>query len=289
MSEQDFIAAILGAARIDEYEGKVFSIGPFGIRVGFAYQQERALNLVYCLVKDGRVSPTHRVLIVGGGLAGVTAKIALHGMGVRDAWLFEKRDDLFKMQHGAQHRNIHPCYNNWPIADYFSPTSNFPFLNWFSSSAASVVDFLNKRWLEIYSPRLTRVRTGHFLKSLDLTSEDPATQRVKATFERADASEFSMVFDRAILATGFGNESDLEHSSIPSYWTPDIVDVVREDEQNKSKIYVSGIGDGGLMDFIRMGFRRDPDCDLALETISHLRHSRYADPLPVMIVGVIRP
>jgi hypothetical protein len=37
LSETDSINFILAAAKIDEFEGSAFSIGPFGIRVGFAY------------------------------------------------------------------------------------------------------------------------------------------------------------------------------------------------------------------------------------------------------------
>jgi hypothetical protein len=276
---------VLAPAKIDEFDSKVFSIGPFGVRVGFTFQQERALNLVHALARDGFITPASRILIAGGGLAGLTAKLALHGMGFGDIWLFEARDDIVKSQHAAMHRMLHPCYNSWPLANHFSPTSNLPFLNWYATSAAEVVSFLRTRWTDLYSKKLSDVRPGYVLTKLELTpGGDAPVQRVLAhVMKKSDESIDKIEFDLAILATGFGTEKDLEYSAVADYWTPDKIDKLREDEDEKRKIFVSGIGDGGLMDFARLSFKNVEESDLAVETISRLRHTKY--DLPRRLLG----
>ena len=280
---------VLAAAKIEELREKAYSVGPFGIRVGFAYQQERALNLAYALVKSGKIAPSHKVLVAGGGLAGATVRMALKGMGIGDVSLYEARDSILTEQHAAEHRAVHPCYNNWPLANYFSPTSNFPFLNWFSANAATVVSFLSRRWDEIYFRDLTSVKTGYVLKGMELEDKDDPDSRIEATFENPNKTRETLFFDRAVLALGFGVEKDLNYSFIGSYWSPDNLDVVREDKNDNRRIVVSGIGDGGLMDFVRLSFRRDPERDLAIEAISYLRHSSYFQPRTSLLESAHRP
>jgi hypothetical protein len=269
------VDAILAAANVEQYAGKVFSIGPFGIRVGFTYQQERALNLVYALVKDTRIAVGHKILVVGGGLSGITAKIALHAMGYGKVHLIEALDDILMVQQDATHRMLHPCYNNWPLVDRFSPTSDLPFLNWYSASASKVTSFLRTRWEKIYSGTLSRIRVKHSLKHLKLT---PDKNRVIAQIESIASNLISdEEFDLVILATGFGDEQDLRLSAVRGYWEPDRITSLRSATKSH-RVFVSGIGDGGLMDFARLAFKAVPDSDLAIETISRLRHSRYQHP-----------
>lgn len=277
------IDLVLATAKLSEYEGIVYSIGPFGARVGFAFQQERALNLVHALFDAKKIVPKHRVLIVGGGLAGLTAKLALHGMGVGNVFLYEALDELVKSQHDARHRMVHPCYNNWPLAERFSPTSDLPFLNWFAANAAEVVGFLRGRWETLYSRNLSQIFQGK-LTELKLTSN---RKQVVASLEiplakpdgTIEIKIENQIFDRAIFATGVGLERDLGHSFAKSYWTPDEINTLRENNSDTRQVYVSGIGDGGLMDLVRLAFRNPKDgSDLAIETVSRLRHTKYLIP-----------
>jgi threonine dehydrogenase-like Zn-dependent dehydrogenase len=45
--------------------------------VNFAAQQNRALNLIWALAKDGRLQPDDRVAVIGAGLTGLTAAAGL--------------------------------------------------------------------------------------------------------------------------------------------------------------------------------------------------------------------
>ena len=268
---------VLAAANVEKFKGTVYSVGPFGFRVGFAFQQERALNLIYALHHTETIKRRHKIMIAGGGLAGITAKIALHGLGYGNVMLYEERDNVFKAQQGAIHRPLHPSYNNWPIADHFSPTSNLPFMNWFAGSAAEVVAFIEDRWKTLYSRSLSIIRRG-VIKHLKLApGAEDESRRVRATVQK-DGAEVTEDFDIVILATGFGVERDLDHSSVGSYWSPDGIVGFREEERETRQVFISGIGDGGLMDFARLGFRDAVKSDLAIETISRLRHSKFAGP-----------
>src|SRR6266481_4327484 len=150
------------------------------------------------VINSDEVFGTHREV----GLAGVTARMALKGMGVGNVSLYEARDRILVEQHAAEHRTVHPCYNNWPLADYFSPTSNFPFLNWFSANAANVVSFLSRRWDEIYFRDLTSVKTEYVLKGMELEKKGDLDSRIEATFETPNKTTETFFFDRAVLALG---------------------------------------------------------------------------------------
>ncbi len=54
----------------------VFALGNFARQVTFASQQLRALNLVWALLRTGRLSEGQHIAVVGAGLAGMTATVA---------------------------------------------------------------------------------------------------------------------------------------------------------------------------------------------------------------------
>jgi len=266
-----------GCVEVTKFEGKVFSIGPFGFRVGFAFQQERALNLVYALHHTVTIKRNSAIMIAGGGLAGLTAKMALHGLGYGNVTLYEAREGSLRAQQQALHRLLHPSYNSWPMVPSFSATSALPFLNWHSGSAADVVKFINERWEEVYKRKLPVVRHGSVTKLDPVRGRQKKVERVRATIEVNGLKE-NKEFDYVILATGFGSERDLDHSMVDGYWDPDTIGIVAADEKDTRRVYVSGIGDGGLMDFVRFGFEDGALSDIAIETISRLRNSIYDGP-----------
>ena len=264
---------VVGVARMDEFEGHAFSVGPMGIRVGFAFQQERALNLVLAMHIKGMLSETKEIAIVGGGLAGAMVKLALHGLGYPQATLFEPTSGPMTMQRSADHRVIHPCYNNWPMVDRFDPTTNFPFMNWHTDNCGQVANALVDQWAG-YRPVLVPARTASVHEALLVKGGvgRPAFVRLR----ESDGTELG-TFDLVIFATGFGDEVDLQASDSGSYWDGDGIANFR-DKAGPGRGYVSGIGDGGLIDFVRLCCNeRRIKCSLPIAVISMLRHQNYSE------------
>ena len=271
---------ILAAAEVDGYDKCVYSVGPYGIRVGFAFQQNRALNLVAALSAAGKLGDHVRIAVIGAGLAGITAKLALHGLGFAQAELIEMEDTAIKTQFGAGHRPIHPCYNTWPIGEHFGPTTRLPFLNWFAANARDVAAGLREEWDTDLRQHLNsieyQVRLRGMRKPVRTAKGTEVTLRLQG---RSAGGRWGNIeprsYDLVILATGFGQERDLSRSVSKSYWSSDTVDRLREDEE---EVIVSGTGDGGLMDFARLSFSTLDGRDLAVRLIGELRHGRYHRP-----------
>lgn len=265
---------LLGVARLDEYEGHAYSVGPMGVRVGFAFQQDRALNLVLALERKGLLSQSKKIAVVGGGLAGAMVKLALHGLGYGQARLFEATQAPMTVQKWASHRPIHPCYNNWPMVNWFESTTNFPFMNWHVGDASVVSTELIRKW-NGYKRILVPVDTGTNVVSAILEPTGAAGAKVIRLFGPTEAYVLGE-FDLVIFATGFGLEQDLTASSADSYWDDDRVGNFR-DKTKTGRGLVSGIGDGGLMDFIRLCcVDRGDRKFLSIEIISLLRHQKYS-------------
>lgn len=278
--KKEIAEIILAAAQVDEYEKLVYSVGPFGLRVGFAFQQKRALNIVASMKIDGQLENNPRIAIIGGGIAGITAYLALHALGVNKTKLYEINSDVVRIQHDAAHRPIHPCYNNWPMVNFFNPTTNFPFFNWFADNAKNVADSLLARWKGHYATTLPHIMVQHKVEKMELVND---SKEIRLYLKKKNPGGKNWIsidnqdFNLIIIATGFGKESELEISRSDSYWTPDQLNTLREDDGIKN-IYVSGIGDGGLIDCIRGCFREIDNTNLMIELISHLRHKKYHKP-----------
>lgn len=278
--DRDTAELILAAAEVDGYDACVYSVGPYGIRVGFAFQQNRALNVVAALSTLGRLKDDTRIAVVGAGLAGITAKLALHGLGFAQAELIEMENAAIKTQFGARHRPIHPCYNTWPIGEHFGPTTRLPFLNWFAGNAQDVAAVLRDEWKAKLTPRLNSIEYQVRLRGM--RKPQPTGRGKEVTLrlqERSAGGQWRNItpraYDLVILATGFGQERDLSRSTSKSYWLADTIDALREDEE---AVIVSGIGDGGLMDFVRLSFSTLDGRDTPVRLIGELRHDRYLRP-----------
>ena len=119
--------------------------------VNFPAQQKRALNLAWALNEqwrkkdsdsgDGSGGPERKVAIVGGGLAGMTAAVALHILNPKlKITLFEGQSELFQLQRGTHHRYIHPTAFDWPDREvgHESYITGLPCLNWAAGPASKV-------------------------------------------------------------------------------------------------------------------------------------------------------
>ena len=233
----------------------VFFIGPYGKRVSFASQQRRALNIVWALT-ESQYWPRDRVprvAVVGGGIAGLMAAAALimRHCSVR---LYEKQRRVLKLQEEADHRTVHPSVNFWPH-ETLRATTVLPFFDWFPGTAQSIIGLMKEEW-------------AHF--SRELAEKEVETEVIDFTWDEtlrqvalvlADGTEQHA--DLVLVAAGFGKEKDLGDPAQIPYWVDDNIDRIR-DREGKQYL-VSGTGDGGLIDVLRLVYPRFMVDELALE------------------------
>jgi pyridine nucleotide-disulfide oxidoreductase len=246
---------------------RVYAIGAAASRLTFLSQQHRALNLIWALRVKGELLPETRVAVVGGGLAGVTAAAGAHLLGAK-VTLLERKAEILHLQRGTQLRFIQPNIYDWPDAGSENPFTDLPFFNWGAGMAASVVETILRQWGQIaglVSERLNHdVRQVRVLpdRTVSLTAEGPIGFRnwragaASAPSAPPEASGiYRDVFDLVILAVGFGLERTL--SSIPflSYWENDNLGRAIMTGPLPRHFVVSGCGDGGLIDAIRLRIR----------------------------------
>jgi Pyridine nucleotide-disulphide oxidoreductase len=274
------VERVLAATRLPSAK-RIFTIGPFGRRVSFASQQQRAYNTIWALLHAGDITAKtnsrlgDHVAVIGGGLAGISAAAALLSSGVQ-VTLFEKAPAVLTLQQGTHHRLAHPTINFWPRSQLAS-TTEFPFFDWYFAPCAVVIASIRREWDRYFTGRLSnyylnttviRIEPANsaFEKRVKVHSSGP--HHGKAAGSKTDPEEF----DAAIVATGFGEETSVAQSNTGKYWDPDDVELARDRPANRQFV-VSGTGDGGLIDALRLthkGF----DCGrLALRLVSTLDSS----------------
>jgi len=225
----------------------VFVLGSFEKRVTVYSQQVRALNLVDAILAKG-LRANARVAIVGGGVAGMTAAVAFAKAAPRLAQLdlFERRARVLELQHGSR-RYLHPHFYEWPAADSDAIDAGLPIMNWQAGSAGDVTNVLRSEFDRTIQ---SSVLKQHL--SVSVVAVNPSRfGHVRVV--TADGVATSKIFDVVILAIGFGLERCIEGET-PSYWTPSgLAGAILSTTPNPI-IFISGNGDGGLVDFQMAAF-----------------------------------
>lgn len=210
----------------------LFVLHPKFARANFYAQQVRILHLLKAMRKKGVVHKVERreLAIVGGGIAGLTAAAGAlsMGLGVR---LFEQDESLLSKYKQAIHREIHPNIISWPFNELRAVT-NLPFLNWGFATADKVADRFLKQWNEHISRHASVVEAK---VSGVVSDPDGAAVRLST------AAGVEYLVDAAIITVGFEREIALDGCDSPSYWVPRVF-------EERDPVWVSGIGDGGLID-----------------------------------------
>lgn len=281
------MAAILGTVdqgTADKYHisDNVFVIGTSGGRVGFHAQQWRALNLAMSLIQINATQKDIKIAVLGGGIAGITCYLALRGAGFKNTFLLEAQEEILQTQASAQHRHAHPSYNDWPILlsgnrEFFS-TTDLPFMNWFGDNTKEVIKLMRSdENLEFFREQIL---LGHIVSKV---TTNKTKQKNVITYKDILQPSNSMVdYDIVIIALGFGKEKNLKSSDSGSYWWTDYIKHFRSEHQHYSEQtkYVSGTGDGGLIDYVRLALNDGNVLDQkefnpALFLIGLLREIRY--------------
>lgn len=273
---------------------RVYSIGPYGRRVNFAFQQRRALYLANHIVDKHGKEKDGSIAVLGAGIAGVTVSLALKRAGFTNIELYEKEDDVLCLQSNAPHRYIHPGYSDWPlhaganagdVTNAFSATTNFPLLNWHCGSAQDVVGQIREQWdSEVKSEDAPEDRSAiNFIPNREILSvelrnaQNPTGEINVASRPTSRINRIVRPYSVVVLALGFGLERDLDDApDARTYWDPDCLAPHHSGPTDgENEIVVSGTGDGGLIDFARAAMDYGENGGLPIQLISHLRDEKY--------------
>ena len=255
----------------------VFALGNFARQVTFASQQSRAFNLVWALLETNRLSTGSSVAVVGAGVGGLSAvAAALRGECTVD--LFEQASQPCPIQRGNDIRFVHPNILRWPDEGCEKNETDFPFLNWTAANVRGVVKQIALQWKILENNPRLRKYFNYKVNRLYVSPNKAAMQRPWISANRvADSGIFTedrsarrwwivnwprsrespgyieRAYDCIILAVGFGDERTLNGVRFLSYWENDSLH--EEAGRERRNILVSGCGDGGLIDALRLRLR----------------------------------
>ena len=236
----------------------LFVIGCYDRRITFYSQQVRALSLVHALKELGYLNSNPRIAVIGGGAAGVTAAAAAALMTSSNVWLFETAGEFLSLQSTTERRRLDPHIYDWPELDTTDPIADLPILDWESGSCVSVRDDVltgfEHIWLRV-APRLQK-RPRHSVTGLEVAAGGYDVRYINLDAP-TPGQEPTERFDMVLLAVGFGREPDepVQNIQSASYWSDAGVPVAEYQGRPAPRFFVSGAGDGGLIDFVAAGSR----------------------------------
>lgn len=243
-----------------------YLIGIFQDGITIYKQQIRALNIFYALLQTGKIKPGEdfRIGIIGGGVAGLTFAAAALKSNIKVA-IIEKEQYYLHMQYGCEIRKVHPNIYEWPDQGSNFPNTELPVLNWKFDTAANVaIQLLNgfynikdglKNTTDIPADYLRQQFSCKKVAAIKKSKEQPDYNfLLKNDFIKEGQppkDQFYIGCDILIFAIGYGIEKGLDNSKDAcSYWRND---AIGQSFFGSDKLFfISGIGDGGLMDLLRI-------------------------------------
>jgi hypothetical protein len=222
----------------------VFVLGCFERRVTVLAQQIRALNLADALISEEYVRSGRRIAVIGGGAAGVTFAnaIALECPSVKAIDLFEAKSDLLHLQLNGRDRFIHPHLYDWPAMGSDQKDAGLPILNWSASTANLVAQTI----LKSFDADKRRFENLNVYKGRAVKSITPL--KYAGCTIGVEGDKNGEHYDVVVLAIGFGYERCLGEG-LYSYWGTSILAGGITTANEEEIFFVSGNGDGGLVDF----------------------------------------
>lgn len=254
----------------------VYWVGRKAMRLTFLSQQQRSLNLIWALNKKGMFRDRPKVTVVGAGLAGLTAAFAASQLGA-SVTLIDSKHTALHLQLGCWLRFVHPHILDWPKEGSENPLTDLPCLNWGADMAAHVSESVIDQWSLV--EKTVQAYYGYEVRRIGMLSggrplvyaergvvaeqKVPEEAKGKAGEPRAEAEEgkdraeerrgnYEQDCDCLILAVGFGLEKSLPSVPFLSYWENDNFGRPLITGPIPRKYLVTGCGDGGLIDAIRL-------------------------------------
>ena len=245
-------ADIIDGARIAGKPG-AYVLGCFDSRITFYSQQVRALELAHALHNQHHVAAHARIAVIGGGAGGVTVAAALALQSDATIFLYEQSDVLIPLQRESQRRRLDPHIYDWPRRDSQHEFAELPLLDWKSGSAVQVREAVLREFNELRSAAGDRpaVNLSHLV-----TSVAPKANGFDIHFERegvgGERQSAQTEVDIVIFAFGFGIEPKrgIPNTITESYWLDAGVPSQEIDGNPRPRFFVSGNGDGGLIDLV---------------------------------------
>ena len=235
----------------------LYFLGACERRITFYSQQVRALCLAHAFHTTS-VPTTGRTAVVGAGAAGTTVAIALALLGHR-VDLYDSGPNVMGLQ-SASDRLLHPHIYEWPELGSLIDRAHLPFLDWTRADGRAVVAELGKSFAT-FDERLDTLTFHHGRKLLRLEQDGARWSLVfpgkgiKAAKKAAAAAvpaEDVQKFDRVVLAMGFGAELPVGGVKPTDYWKPNAIGTSAYEDQVGTRYLVSGNGDGGLTELLRL-------------------------------------
>lgn len=225
---------------IQDKNENIFQLGCFSQRATIASQQQRALNLAWAL-NENEMLENKKVAIVGAGFSGTMFAAALKVMTNQcDFHLFDKSGQILFLQRGNATRFIQPYIYDWPANTSRYPKTFFPYLNWDSGSAGEIVLEVERQWKRL------AIVVEKREASLIHPGKSPVIEWKVDEF-KTEKEEFDFV----VLAVGFGIEVRCLEGLATSYWNNDSLNQSHLGKKTPATVFVSGSGDGALIDAIR--------------------------------------
>lgn len=243
MSETNAALEILELTLIPGSLPPVYAVGLVASRITFADQQRRAINIIWALLSEGRVSKGDQIAVIGGGIAGTTAAVYALQQGLC-VTVFEKHGDSFPIQQGSG-RWVHPNIYEWPKDGWRDGKTNLPCMNWQAGTAGTVVAHLRSEWEQALKKPELRWMQGTNVETL-------LPETGTRGFLKDSAGKEHGPFQCIVMAAGFGEEPTYSEIDGKAYWRDD--DLHQRIRSGGTAI-VSGCGDGGLIDATRIAFR----------------------------------
>jgi hypothetical protein len=237
----------------------VLVIGHEARQVTVYSQQIRALKLIWALneqrsLAENAEKPENHIVVVGGGVAGVTAAAAamLYGAHVT---ILERNEELLHLQRGCHTRYLHPRIYEWPskIARYAG--AGLPILDWSVGTASEVAermlaDFHRIR-LNLNKQDCLKVITS--VRDVSLSVDGRSISWLQTPQDRPGEKEPRTLKPRAIvLALGFGIERTVNRLPRRSYWRVDsLTQTALDSDDQDYRVLAAGTGDGAIIDVLR--------------------------------------
>jgi hypothetical protein len=240
-----------------------FALGTNDRLITIDAQQVRAATLAVLL--NEKFEKKGKVLIVGGGIAGLTLARELLERKWVGLSIVERLPDLLAIQNACDTRYVHPNLINWPKSgSHSNHLSTIKSLQWTAGSAANATYEIEKKWNDYIEDitgkkntkpsKLIEVNLGVTYLRIALKDRTNAKAdwiRDSSTVPipiKGHTPKNSAVaeYDYVVFANGFGIEGRLG-----SYWRNDDLGQIHIDGRQRQYI-ISGMGDGAISDLLRL-------------------------------------